>query len=59
VQPEGRVAEGVFEESKCYTIANFGLASTGRNFTFATEHCEPFYDYSTAPLDQQRLKQLV
>jgi hypothetical protein len=29
----------------------------GENFTYATEHCEPFYDYSTSPLDQQRLKQ--
>jgi hypothetical protein len=29
VQPEGRVAETVFEESKCYMISNFGLASNG------------------------------
>jgi hypothetical protein len=29
----------------------------GENFTYATEHCEPSYNYSTAQLDQQRLKQ--
>jgi hypothetical protein len=28
----------------------------GENLTYATEHCEPFYNYSTAPLDQHRLK---
>ena len=29
VLPEGRVAETVYEESKCYMISNFGLASNG------------------------------
>jgi len=28
-----------------------------KNSTYAIEHCEPFYNYSTAPLGQQRLKQ--
>jgi hypothetical protein len=34
-----------------------GWRQPEENFTYAIEHCEPSYNYSTAQLDQQRLMQ--